>query len=386
MELLRILHTADWHLGKIVNGVHMTEEQEFILNKLIEVMRQTQPDILIIAGDLYDRAVPPKEAVQLLNKTLTYIYREFNIPVLIAGGNHDSPDRLDFASDLLREQNLIIRAKYEINSEPIIIYDEYGPVHFHIVPYLEPEEVRDAFEDKEIKSHQHAMEAIIGNIKARFDLEKRHVFIGHAFLQGGMESESEERLSMIGGTPYVNAELFTDFIYTAMGHLHQAQRVGADYIRYSGSIYKYSFSEVNHDKSVTVIDLNDTEMTNYELISLVPRHDLRVLKGYFADLLESPQHPTEDYLHVILLDDGQIIDPMNKLRQVYPNVLRLEREVSRKADSLADLSTIRQKREKSHEELFSHFYYEMKNKEIDPERKAIFNSIVHELTQEKRGE
>lgn len=196
---MKLLHTADWHLGKIVNSVHMTEDQAFILEQIKEIIDREQPDAVIVAGDLYDRAIPPRDAVELLNDTWNWLVGEKEIPVLSISGNHDSPDRLDFGSQLFKASKLFIETRLRPGLSPVTLEDGHGPVHFHLIPYTEPADVRAFFEDDSITTHQRAMERIIAFITDTYDMTERHVFIGHAFLAGGMESDSEERLSMIGG-------------------------------------------------------------------------------------------------------------------------------------------------------------------------------------------
>ncbi|ASK63392.1 exonuclease sbcCD subunit D [Virgibacillus phasianinus] len=383
---MKILHTADWHLGKIVNSVHMTDEQDIILNQLLEIIELEQPDVIIIAGDLYDRAVPPKEAVELLNRVLTTLIVDLKIPVLAIAGNHDSPDRLDFGTQLFRSQQLYLQSKLDTNAEPIIIHDDDGPVYFHLVPYTEPAEVRALLDDESIHSHHSAMAAILNKIKGAYDMNERHVFVGHAFIAGGMESESEERLSMVGGSPYVDVGLFNDFSYVALGHLHQAQRIKSDVIRYSGSILKYSFSEATHNKSVTIVNMDHDGTCELSYIPLKARHDMQVVEGYFEDLLNQPILNKEDYLHIILLDKGQIIDPMNKLRKIYPNILRLERKSFSSSTSLNELQKIRQQQTKSHTELFAQFYEEIKGEQIPESSLHHIDKIVQQLVIDERGE
>lgn len=383
---MKILHTADWHLGKIVNSVHMTEEQEYILQQLLDIIRAEKPEVIIIAGDLYDRAVPPKEAVDLLNRVLTSLATEIKVPVLAISGNHDSPERLEFGTELFRSQKLFIETKLSRSLHPVILEDEFGPVYFHLVPYIEPAEAREFFGDESIHSHQTAMEAVINYIKANNNMTERHIFVGHAFVAGGMESESEDRLSMIGGTPYVDSELFKDFVYTALGHLHQPQRIKSDVIRYSGSILKYSFSESNHKKSVTMITLDEAGNCSLDFIPLVPKHDMVVVEGYFQELIDHPLPNNEDFLHIRLLDKGQIMDPMHKLRKVYPNILRLERVGFSSTKSLLDLQQIRQKQTQSHSDLFASFYKEITEEEIDEKRMELIQATISSVITKERGE
>ncbi|UFU01243.1 exonuclease SbcCD subunit D [Radiobacillus kanasensis] len=379
---MKILHTADWHLGKIVNGIHMTEDQSYVLDQLLDIIEQERPDVIVIAGDLYDRSIPPKEAVELLNRVLTTIATKFQIPMVAISGNHDSPDRLEFGRELFKAQKFYLETKLRAPLQPITIDDPYGPVHFHLIPYIEPADAREFFEDDSIQSHQTAMEAIVRHIKEHHNMEERHVFVGHAFLAGGMESESEERLSMVGGSPYIDTKMFQDFHYVALGHLHQPQRVSSDTIRYSGSILKYSFSEANHKKSITMIDLTETGEAQLTFIPLTPRRDMKVIAGYFEELMQLD--PTEDYLHIQLLDEGQLVDPIGKLRKVFPNILRLERKVQTSNKGLKDLEQLREKQKMSHAELFEAFYQEMKGDTIPEERKAYMEKIVQQLLEKER--
>ncbi|WP_394217342.1 exonuclease SbcCD subunit D [Halobacillus trueperi] len=383
---MKILHTADWHLGKIVNYVHMTEDQRYVLQQFVEIVKREEPDVIIIAGDLYDRSIPPKQAVELLNETLTTLINDYQVPVLAISGNHDSPDRLNFGSQMFRRQGLFLDTKLQKDREPVTLYDQDGPVHFHLIPYVEPAEVAYAFEDEQIKTHQQAAEVLIRDIEERFNMEDRHVWIGHSFLAGGMESESEERLSMIGGSPYVDARLFKAFSYVALGHLHQPQRVTEDYIRYSGSILKYSFSEVNHAKSVTLIDMDREGTCELEKIPLTPIRDFQVIEGYFEDLLtgEATKN-SENYLHIRLLDDGQLVDPMGKLRKVYPNILHLERRRSKTNLQMEELQEVKKRQKLSHADLFASFYEDIKGESIPLERKELIEQAIDKLRKEERG-
>ncbi|MFG6148751.1 exonuclease SbcCD subunit D [Halobacillus sp. B23F22_1] len=383
---MKILHTADWHLGKIVNNIYMTEDQAYILEQFLSIVKKEQPDVVIIAGDLYDRSIPPKQAVELLNQTLTELINEINVPVLAITGNHDSPDRLDFGSKLFRRQSLYLETKLTKEYEPITIYDQWGPVYFHLIPYVEPGEVAYIFEDDSIKSHQQATEKLVEHIESQYDMSDRHVWVGHSFIAGGMESESEERLSMVGGTPYVDASLFDQFSYVALGHLHQAQRILRETVRYSGSILKYSFSEVNHHKSVTMIDLEDKDKYSVEKIPLVPRRDFEIVEGYFAELMEgnSADH-RENYLHVRLLDEGTILDPMGKLRKVYPNVLHLERAALSPQRQQASIEEMKARQKLEPLDLFSAFYQEIKQDDLPDKRKSMIKNAIEDLRLKERG-
>ncbi|MFB1049364.1 exonuclease SbcCD subunit D [Paraliobacillus sp. JSM ZJ581] len=382
---MRILHTADWHLGKIVHGVHMTNDQAYVIEQLLILLKEEKPDCLIIAGDIYDRSIPPKEAVQLLDQVLTEIIVDLQIPILIISGNHDSPDRLQFGNRLFRENQLVIQTNISQCAEPITLHDEDGPVHFHLIPYIEPADARAYFENEAINSHEQAMAKIVEEIKQHTDMKARNVIVGHAFLAGGMESESEERLSMIGGSPYIDGQLFKDFSYVALGHLHQRQKVNFDHIQYSGSILKYSFSEEKHIKSVQLVELTKDDL-QIKRIPLKPKYDMRVIEGYFQELLNSDTYAaSDDYLHIRLLDDGQLIDPIGKLRKKFPNTMRLERAVLQGAKKLDDVQRMKERQQMNHEQLFASFYEELKGEALPPNRSTYINQIIHQLTSKERG-
>lgn len=384
---MRILHTADWHLGKIVNGVHMTEDQAYVLEQFFELIKEHAPDVVIIAGDIYDRSIPPKEAVELLDQTFTRLIKSFDIPILVISGNHDSPDRLQFGNQLFRNHQLYIESKFKLPIEQLTFTDEAGPVHFYLIPYFEPADVQVVFTDQQIETHHEAMAAVIDTITKTINHEERHVCIAHAFLAGGMESESEHRLSMIGGSPYVDVNIFNTFDYVALGHLHQPQKIKTDHVQYSGSLLKYSFSEANQKKSVTIIDLNNKGAIEYQRIPLLPKRDMRVIEGYFDQLLNASLYPaSEDYLHIRLLDDGQLLDPISQLRKKFPNILRLEKTLKQSSLGLDQLERVKQRKRLSEIELFEAFYQEMTDEKLSDKRKTIVSHVVDQLTKEERGQ
>ncbi|KGX91952.1 exonuclease SbcD [Pontibacillus halophilus JSM 076056 = DSM 19796] len=383
---MKLIHTADWHLGKLVHGLHMTEDQEHLLKQFIDLVREEQPDAIIVAGDLYDRSVPPKEAVELLNQVFTEIIFDLQIPILAITGNHDSPDRLNFGSKMFRRQGLYLQTHLHRAFHPVQLTDEHGPVNFYLIPYVEPGDVRAYFERDDLTTHQQSMEAIIDEIKKNMNDEERHVFIGHAFLAGGMESESEERLTMLGGTPYIDASLFEPFDYVAFGHLHQPQKVWHENIRYSGSLMKYSFSEARQKKSITILELQSNGEVEYRLHPLQPLRDMRIVEGYLQDLLQIEEESTDrnDYIHVQLLDEGQLVDPMGKLRKVYPNVLSLERVGLLGRQTAQQWSKVEERKKMTPIDLFQSFYKEVKGKDLDDHRKVHVSHIIQRLTESER--
>ncbi|MCX7779583.1 MAG: exonuclease SbcCD subunit D [Negativicutes bacterium] len=389
-KAMKIIHTGDWHIGKIVNQVYMTEDQEHILERLIALIRVERPDALIIAGDIYDRAVPPVEAVELLDRTLSRIVLDLNVPVLAVAGNHDSPDRIGFASGIVRQRGLHIEGRLGRQVRRVVLEDEYGPVNFYLIPFAQPAIVRDLFAAPGIVDHDGAMRTVLETIRAGYNPAERNVIVAHGFIRGADDpevSESEKPLA-IGGTEYVNAEYFRDFTYTALGHLHGPQKVGTDRIRYAGSPLKYSFSEVNQRKAVTIVHIGGAGEVAIELKDLIPRRNLRKIQGDLKTLLDPAFYRdgnVEDYLHVTLTDEGEIIDPMNKLRAVYPNVLGLEFAAKRRPEKAARTAAGDGYKSKTKLELFQDFYTSITGREFTQERREVIARAISEAEAAERG-
>lgn len=381
---MKIFHTADWHLGKLVQGVYMTEDQHDILQQFIQAIDEEKPDVIIIAGDLYDRSMPPIEAVNLLNDVLAKIVLEKKIPVLAVAGNHDSAGRLNFGSRLMRDSGLYIKGQFTKNHAPIVLNDQHGEVHFHLVPYTEPAAIRNIFEKESIRSHQDAMQKIIEHITEDMDTSKRHVFVGHAFVTKYGEEEANtsdsERPLSIGGSDCVNAALFKPFHYTALGHLHKAHFVLNETIRYAGSPLKYSLSEHLHEKGFLIIDLDEQGNSTVSKRKLVPRRDLRVVEGQLEDLLR--QTPSEDYVFVRLTDTISVTSPMERIRSVFPHAMHVERKVLRQ-DAPRELQVV--EAEKLEDiDLFRSFFTDIIGIQPDEDTERLFTEMLQELLDEER--
>lgn len=387
---MKIFHTADWHLGKLVQGVYMTEDQRYILEQFIEAVKAEQPDAVIIAGDLYDRAVPPTEAIHLLNEVLDTIVLELGIPVLAIAGNHDSPSRLDFGSKLMEKNGYHIVGQLTEELEPVILHDEHGEVHFHLVPYCDPSVVRTIFDDENVRTHNDAMGKIVEQITEKMDPTARHIFVGHAFVTPSGEkqdntSDSERPLS-IGGAEYVDAHHFEKFHYTALGHLHQAHYVGSETIRYAGSILKYSISEEHHNKGFTIVEMDEHGQVTLDKKSLQPRRDMRTVEASLEELLTQPVNG--DYVFVHLTDETPILSPMEKVRSVYPNALHIERKNYFMALGSDQDNQPVTRTKLSDLELFKAFYKEVKGTEVTEETETIFKEVLDDLliNESERGQ
>lgn len=387
---MKFIHTADWHLGKLVQGVYMTEDQRYVLQQLLETVEREKPDAVIIAGDLYDRAIPPTEAVDLLDELFQKIVIELDTPLLAISGNHDSPDRLNFGTAIMEARGLHLAGQLKSSLKPVVLRDEFGEVHFHLVPYADPAQVRYTFGDEEIRTHDDAMKAIVGRIESSMNPAARHVFVGHAFVTPGARpeentSQSERPLS-IGGAEYVHSEYFKAFHYTALGHLHQAHHVSDETIRYSGSPLKYSISEETHNKGFLVVEIDGAGNVTAGKRELKPRRDIRRVS---APIEEIEKHPiNEDYVFVTLLNDNPVLFPMEKVRSVYPNALHVERKVAAKASSDAgeaagESGTAR--READPVALFSAFYQEVKGIPLTEDKLRLFADAYADVLREEGG-
>lgn len=385
---MKLIHTGDWHIGKQVNGFHMTQDQAFVIDQVFEIIKEEKPDVFIIAGDLYDRSVPPIEAVELLNATLNKIVRDLKVPVITVAGNHDGNERLEFASELLVESGLYIGGMIKKKCKKVTLRDEHGPVHFYLIPYAPPAVVRELFEDRSIKTHDDAMRRIVASINEEIDQTHRNVAVAHGYVtyksdQSKEDCDLEFSESEIGGIDLINAKHFDKFNYTALGHLHGPQKVGSDKIRYAGSLLKYSFSEVKQKKGLSVIELNERGEVKFDFKALHPKRDFRIIKGTIEELLKAEVYSLanpEDYIKVILTDEGELIDPVAKIKGVYPYFMELVREnklVRQKQTQRASNF-----RDKTRLDLFEDFYKDMKGKECALEARMMMDQIIAEV--EKR--
>ena len=336
---MRLIHTAGWHLGRLFHTVHLTRDQEQVLEQLVALVAEVRPSAVLIAGDVYDRAVPPTEAVELLDDVLTRIVVGHGVPVIAISGNHDSAARLDFASTLLRERGLHLVGELPREPAPISLADEHGLVHVHPLPFADPADARYAYGDDTIHDQEGVAAAGVARVLAATPAGERHVAVAHAFVAGAEETPESERPLSVGGSTQVPAAVFDGFDYVALGHLHRPQRCGAATVRYAGSLMKYSFSEHDHEKSVSVVEIGapgsasgapGTEgraRVSIEAVALTPPRDVRRLQGTLAEILaQGRMDPQEDdYVLAALLDKGALLDPIGQLRSAYPNTLAIER-------------------------------------------------------------
>ncbi len=373
---MRILHTADWHLGRHFHHASLLDDQAHALDQLVDLATDARVDVVVVAGDVYDRSVPPADAVGLLDDTLHRLTRDVGVPVVVIAGNHDSATRLGFAARMAREGGLHLYGPLGAATEPLVLDDAHGPVALCPLPYADPADVRLHTDDDTVTSHDAAHRTLTARLVRKLPRNARTVAVGHCWVVGGQESESERPLT-VGGTGQVDAAHFAPFHYTALGHLHRPQTIGGD-IHYSGSLLKYSFSEATHHKSVTIVELDAEGTPSLERVELAPKRDVRILEGALQELLAAPDGHRDDYLLVRLTDPHAILDPMGKLRQVYPNVLHIERP-GLQGTARGQGTATREQLRRSDEELFRAFYEDATGDDWIDGADTAFEAVLTEL-------
>ena len=379
---MKFIHTSDWHIGRQLHNQSLLEDQRHVLAQIVELAVTHDVDAVIIAGDIYDRSVPPANAVALLDEVVNRLVNELKVPVIMIAGNHDGHERLGFASRQMRESGLHIIGPLNNTLVPIEIVGKSGNAMFYGLPYADPATVRHVF-DSEVNTHEQAMVQLLEQVSEHDSQGLPKVVISHCFLDGGSESESERPLS-IGGADKVSPTVFTPFSYAALGHLHGPQYKGEEHVRYSGSILKYSFSEQHQKKSVTLVELTPEGGASIELLPLSAMRDVRIIEGELDVLLEAGKTDLqrEDYLMVRLLDKKAILDPMGKLRAVYPNVLHLERTGLMANNS--QLAIGRDHIKKGELDMFTDFFSQVSGEPMSEEQQAVMVNAIDELHKVER--
>lgn len=384
---MNLLHLSDLHIGKRVNEYSMLEDQKYILNEILNIIHEKKVQTVLIAGDIYDKSVPPAEAVAVLDEFLTKLM-DSHIEVFMISGNHDSQERLNFGSRIMDKNGVHIAGRFQGNLCHYALKDEYGIINVYLLPFLKPAMLLPYFEE-EIESYEKAIEFALSTVK--IDKNQRNLLIAHQFVtnagQKPVQSDSEN--VSLGGVEEVDYKIFDDFDYVALGHIHRSQSMGRKTVRYAGSPLKYSFSEVRHEKSVTLITWKEKENLKYEKIPLIPIRDMRQIKGKLEQLTDSKIASLancEDYIHAILTDEEDIMDAIGKLRIIYPNIMRLDLE-NKKTCSQKETEMLKSDQILQQEplKLFSEFYKNQNNINLDEIRMNIMEQLILEL-KEKEGE
>lgn len=378
------MHLADLHLGKRVNGFSMMEDQEYILNRILEIMEEEQPDGLLIAGDVYDKTIPPAEAVRRMDDFLTAVAAK-HVSVFLISGNHDSAERVAFGHQLMQGSGIWISPVYDGTIRHHTLEDRWGEVNIYLIPFLRPSVVRSFFPDVEIEDYTDALRTIIEDLQV--DPSRRNVVLAHQFVTaaGALPETCDSEQLSVGGLDRVDGSVFSPFDYTALGHLHGPQRVGSETIRYAGSPLKYSFSELHQKKSVTVAELRAKGEMKIRQIPLQPRREMIELRGTFEEILEEARkkgEPQTDYYHMILTDETDVVDALSRLREYYPNIMLLDYD-NRRTRSQKEVEQLDRVEERTPGELFAALYEQQNGQEMDSDRKEYLDGLIREIWEEQ---
>ena len=370
---MKFLHLSDLHIGKRLESASFLEDQEWILKSILQIVDDTQPHAVLIAGAVYDKSAPSGEAVTLFDDFLCRLAQR-NVPVLIISGNHDSPERLAFGNRLMAPAGVYLSPVYNGQIRPVVLTDEHGSVSFWLLPFVRPANVRHFYPEAEIATYTDAVRVAIENMD--IDPAGRNVLITHQFVTGASAAGSED--AIVGGIDSVDASIFEVFDYVALGHIHGAQNIGSDRIRYCGTPLKYSFLETHHKKSVTLVHLEEKGQLRLEVLPLTPRLDLREIRGTFRELTSPDfysQTATQDYLHVILTDEEDVHDAMGQLWVIYPNILHLSYDNTRTRQNqiVGGASSVQ---EKSPLELFEEHYIKLNNQPLSDEQREFVQKLI----------
>ena len=383
---MKILHLADLHFGKILQEQSLIEDQEYILKEIINIIKEKEIKALLISGDVYDRSVPPTEAVNLLDDFLKILIKDLKIKVFIISGNHDSKDRLGFGNKIFEDEGLYIESKYNGRLKKVRLEDEYGPLNIYMLPFIKPVEVKKFFEDDLENNYDLAINKIIE--KEEIDESERNIIMVHQFVTAGnvKPERTESEVLSLGGIENVDVSNFKSFDYVAIGHVHRPQKIGRDTARYAGTILKYSFSEINHNKSIPIIDIKEKGNITINLLPLKPLRDMREIKGPIEELIKEENYKEgnlEDYIKAIITNEEPVYDAIGKIKKIYPNTLKLEIQNSKTINKNEEQNiNLEELKKKSELELFSDFYKLQNNLDLNEEQKEIVKNIISEVKHE----
>lgn len=377
---MKFIHLSDLHLGKRVNEFSMKEDQDYILTKIINIIDDEKPDGVLIAGDIYDRSIPSEEAMSQWDDFLNRLAKR-KLQVFVIYGNHDSAIRLSDHSKLVEATGIHLSPVYNGKVEPITLTDENGPVNIYMLPFIKPVLVRGIFPEEEINNYTDACIAAIQNMN--INEKERNVLISHQFVTGAERCDSEE--IVVGGLDNVDVTAFDCFDYVALGHIHGKQKIGRDTVRYCGTPLKYSFSEKDHKKAVTVVEMGAKKNDNCDItireIPLVPLHDMREIRGTYEELTAKSYYDntnTDDYIHAILTDEDDIFDAMGKLRVIYKNIMKLTYDNKRTQEN-REIKDAADVENKSPLDLFGEFYEMQNNQEMSEEQKEFSLNLINSV-------
>ncbi len=365
---MKFLHISDLHLGKRVNEFSMIEDQKYILKEILTIVNDQKPDGVLIAGDVYDRSIPTEDAMKLWDDFLVSLATK-KIPVFAISGNHDSAIRFSDHGALVDATGIHLSPVYDGDAKSFQLEDKDGVVNIYMLPFVKPTIVKNIFPKEEIADYTDACRVAIKHMNVKKN--ERNILIAHQFVTGAERCESEE--IVVGGLDNVSAGIFDDFDYVALGHIHGKQSIKRDTIRYCGTPLKYSFSEKDHVKSVTVVEIGKKGKVKIDEIPLVPKHDLREIKGTYVELTAKKNYEdtdTEDYIHAVLTDENDIVDAIGKLRVIYPNLMKLSYD-NKRTKQQQMISGVDGVETKTPIELFEEFYEKQNNDQMSDEQREF---------------
>lgn len=373
---MKLIHLSDLHLGKRLNEFSLLEDQEYILTKIINIIDDEKPEGVIIAGDVYDKSVPSAEAITLFDEFLVRLSAR-NLKVFVISGNHDSPERLSFANRLINQSGVYISPVYSGEISPVTLSDEFGKLNIFMLPFVKPANIRRFYPDEEIASYTEAINAVIKSLM--IDRENRNILITHQFVTGAARCDSED--IAVGGSDNVDADVFKDFDYVALGHIHGPQCVTKETIRYCGTPLKYSFSEASHEKSVTVIELWEKGNIEIRKVPLKAKRDLREIKGRYNDLMLKDYYEgtnVDDYMHITLTDEDDIPYAINRLGVVYHNIMKLDYD-NRRTRSNAVIAGAEDVKQRSPMDLFEEFFEKQNNRKMNDKQRTFTSELIEKI-------
>ena len=377
---MKFVHLSDLHIGKRVNEFSMVEDQRYILSRIIDIIDEIQPDGVIIAGDVYDKTTPSEDAVRLMNDFICNL-ADRNMKTFIISGNHDSAERLAFASQLIGRSGIYISPVYNGETVKYTLSDEYGRVNVYLLPFIKPAIVRRYFPDTEILSYTDAVKAAVDSMQV--DVSQRNIIVAHQFVTGAITSDSEE--ISVGGSDNVNAAVFDCFDYVALGHIHGPQKMTKATVRYCGTPLKYSFSETNHKKSVTVVEMGEKGDVKISAVPLRPLHDMRIIRGSYDEITLRANYEntrTDDYVQVVLTDEEDVPDAISRLRVIYPNIMQLKYDNRRTAVNM-EIGGAQSVESRSPLELFAEFYRLQNNQPMTQQQTDYVARLIEKIWEDE---
>ena len=373
---MKLVHLADLHLGKKVNEFSMIDDQEYILKEIINIIDDEKTDGVLVAGDVFDRPIPSEEAIKLWDDFLNAMAKR-NIQVFAISGNHDSAVRFAEHTSLMDSTGIHLSPEYNGKTNKYQIEKQGVKVNIYLLPFIKPIHVRHYFPDEDINNYTDACRVAIENMQV--NKEELNILIAHQFVTGATRCDSEE--ISVGGLDNVDVTVFEDFDYVALGHIHGKQTIGRDTIRYSGTPLKYSFSEKNHVKSVTVIEIDSKKDISVREVNLTPRRDMAEIRGKCSDLIQGISNENvdaNDYLQVVLTDENDVPNAMSDLRRVYPNIMKLSYDNTRTREDRS-LELNRDVEKKSPIDLFKEFYENQNNQSLTDEQREFMEELIEEI-------